>query len=91
MKAIKINSMWCPSCLIMNPIFEEIVQELNIKIISLDYDLDDTEVAKYEIGKILPVIIFFDDNNKEIIRFIGEKKKTEMLAKLKGEKLKWRN
>lgn len=79
MKIIKINAMWCPGCLISKNIWNEIEKEYpQHKYISLDYDLDEDEVEKYNIGEILPVVIFIEDN-KEIKRIIGEKTKKEIL------------
>ena len=79
MKIIKINAMWCPGCLISKNIWNEIEEEYpNHEYKSLDYDLDEEEVEKYNIGDILPVVIFIKDN-KEIKRIIGEKTKKEIL------------
>ena len=79
MKIIKINAMWCPGCLISKNIWNELEKEYpNHTYISLDYDLDEEEVEKYNVGDILPVVIFID-NNKEIKRIIGEKTKKEIL------------
>lgn len=79
MKIIKINAMWCPGCLISKNIWKEIEEEYpNNKYISLDYDLDEEEVEKYNVGEILPVVIIID-NEKEIKRIIGEKNKKEIL------------
>ena len=70
MKIIKISSLACPSCIIMNKIINQIKEKYNIEIEELDYDFDETE--KYNPGKILPVFIFIKDN-KEITRLTGEK------------------
>jgi len=76
MKIIKITSLWCPSCLIVN----EVLNTLNdIEIINLDYDFDSEEVIKYQPGKILPVLIFIDQNNNELERLIGEQKKETII------------
>lgn len=79
MRIIKINAMWCPGCLISKSIWSEIEKEyINNEYINLDYDLDEDEVEKYNVGDILPVVIFLQDN-KEIKRIIGEKTKKEIL------------
>ena len=79
MKIIKINAMWCPGCLISKNIWNEIEKDYpNHEYESLDYDLDEKIVEKYNIGDILPVVIFIKDN-KEIKRIIGEKTKKEIL------------
>ncbi len=76
MKIIKITSLWCPSCIIVNETLNEIK---DVEIITLDYDFDHDEVMKYNPGKILPVLIFLDKNNHELERLIGEQKKQTIL------------
>ena len=87
MKIIKINALWCSGCLSMKKIWKEIEKEYpNLDIENYDYDMDKEEVEKYNVGKILPVIIF--KNNDEEIRLIGEKKKEEIIKVI--EELKWK-
>lgn len=75
MKIIKITSLGCPSCIIMNKIINQIkIDYPNIEFEELDYDFDD--IDKYDAGKILPVFIFYK-NEKEIGRLRGEHKKEE--------------
>ena len=82
MKLIRISAIWCPACLVMRPIMNEIENLFpSIEHIEYDYDLDD-EVNNYNVGDILPVFILMDDN-KEIVRIIGEKKKEEIINILK--------
>ena len=82
MRIIKINAVWCPGCLISKSIWNEIESIYpNHEYISLDYDMDEEEVSKYNIGEILPVVII-EDNGKEIKRIIGEKNKKELLMEV---------
>ena len=82
-EVVVISAVWCPSCLILNKYLKKINKEHpNIKISKLDYDLDDDEVTKYNIGTKLPVIIIKKDN-QEIDRLIGEKKYEEIIEFLK--------
>ena len=74
MKIIKISSLACPSCIVMNKIINAIKEKYKINIINLDYDFDD--ISKYEVGKILPVFIFIKDD-KEVARLVGEKKQKD--------------
>lgn len=83
MKVLKISSVWCPSCLIMNNTINKIKDEYNLNIISYDYDMDENIISQYNIGNILPVLIFVDDNDQEIKRVIGEKSKKELEKILK--------
>lgn len=79
MKIIIINAMWCPGCLISKSIWNEIkLLYPNIEYINYDYDLDEEDIIKYNIGDIVPVVIFEKDNI-EIKRVIGEKSKKEIL------------
>ena len=78
MKVIKITAVWCGTCLIMNKTWNKVLKEKNIETISLDYDMDEEEVQKYEPGKKLPVFVFEKDN-KEIKRVVGEHFYEEML------------
>lgn len=82
MKIIKINAMWCPGCLISKSIWNDIETEFpNNEYISLDYDMNEEEVNKYNVGDILPVVILIKDD-KEIKRIIGEKSKKEILDEI---------
>lgn len=77
MKLLKINAMWCPSCLIMNNVYEKIAGEFKLELESLDYDFDSEKVSKLNIGKILPVLIIYNDEI-EVTRIVGEKKYHEV-------------
>jgi len=72
MKLIKIGAVWCPACLVMTPRINKIVAKYNLELINYDYDMDSEIIEKYNVGEILPVLIFLDDNNTEINRLIGE-------------------
>lgn len=72
MKIIKIGAVWCPGCLVMHKVWREITQNNSITIEELDYDMDSLEVSKYNVGQVLPVIIFLDEQNYELTRLIGE-------------------
>lgn len=82
MKVVKITALWCSACLIMNKRWEEILKEKKIETISLDIDMDEEEVKKYEVGDVLPVFIFFE-GEKEVKRIVGEKTTGELLSILK--------
>ena len=83
MKLIKFSALWCPSCLIMNGRVNKIVDEYNLEYIEYDYDIDEAKVEEYKVGDILPVIII-ENNNKEVIRIIGEKSEKELKRILEG-------
>ncbi len=80
MKFIRISALWCSSCILTLPIWEEIKKEYPTFLFEeLDYDMDETQVEKYQIGKIIPVIIILNEKNIEIGRIVGEKTKKEMV------------
>ena len=83
MKIVKINSLGCPSCIIMNKVFNQIKEEYSFDLEEYDYDFDDVE--KFNPGKILPVFIFYN-NDEEIGRLCGEHKKEEFENILNGVK-----
>lgn len=88
MKIIKIGAIWCPGCLVMNKVWNRISDKYDkIDIISLDYDMDSLEVSKYDVGKILPVIIFVDKDGNELERLVGEQREVkivELIERYKG-------
>ncbi len=75
MKIIKIGALWCPACLIVN---KHLKKFDNVDIVSYDYDFDEEIVKKYDVGKILPVLIFLDSLGNEKKRLIGEVSQKEI-------------
>ena len=72
MKIIKIGAIWCPGCLVMKKVWKNIMNDYpNLDVTDLDYDMNSDEVSKYNPGKVLPIVIFLDNNN-ELERLIGE-------------------
>lgn len=79
-KIIVISAVWCPSCLILKKHLKRLKEEYpDIEIETLDYDLDEEEVSKYNVGDKLPVII----NNGN--RLIGEKSYEEIISFLRKD------
>jgi len=79
MQIIKIGAVWCPGCLVMNKIWNNILKNNDLDIIELDYDMDSEEVFKYNIGQVLPVIIFVDKDGVELERLVGEQKENKLM------------
>ena len=79
MKIVKIGAIWCGGCLTMNKIWENLKKNnQNIEFLAYDYDMDEEEVKKYNVGDILPVFIFYKDNI-EVKRINGEVKETILI------------
>ena len=77
-KLIVISAVWCPSCLLLNKHLKQIEKDYSdIEIIKYDYDLDEDEIIKYDVGKTLPVLILDDK------RLVGEKSYDEIKEFLK--------
>ena len=79
MQIIKIGAVWCPGCLVMKKVWNNVCNKYDLNVIELDYDFDSDEVSKYDVGKILPVIIFKDDNGNELERLVGEQKENKII------------
>ena len=78
---IVISAVWCPSCLILKKELKKLNEEYGLSYKMLDYDFDEDEVNKYNIGDKLPVIIVNDK------RLIGEKTYEELVDFFKECKL----
>lgn len=81
MKIVKVGSLACTSCIIMDNIFKDVKEKYNFLYEEYDYDLDNDKIKEFDIGKKLPVYIVFKDN-KELGRIIGEKKEKEFEEEL---------
>lgn len=80
MKLLRISAIWCSSCIITYHIWKELKEKYpSFTFEELDYDSDEEEIKKYQIGKIIPVIIILNDKNVEIGRIIGEKSKKKII------------
>ncbi len=80
MKVLKFGAIWCPGCLIMKPRWAEIEKDQSwLNTIYFDYDEDKEMVSRWNVTEVLPVFIFVDKYNKEIIRLTGEPSKKKLL------------
>lgn len=79
MRIVKISAIWCGGCLVMNKVWESIKKNYpEIEFITLDYDMDEDEVKKYNVGDILPVLIFYKEDI-EVRRIDGEIKENALI------------
>ena len=83
MKIVRINALWCSGCLYMKKVWKEVEKEYpNLDIETYDYDMDEDIVKSYNPGDILPIVIFYKDN-QEYKRLVGEKTKDEIIQVIK--------
>lgn len=79
MKIITINAMWCPACIVMHKVWNNVSSKYpDIEFISYDFDMDSDIVKTYNPDDILPITIFIKDD-KEVGRLNGEKKESEII------------
>ncbi len=81
MKVIRIEEVWCSSCLIMKSRIQELLKEKNIEWISMNYEESEKVRKQYHINEdILPIyiredtgsILVGETNKKEILNFFEE-------------------
>lgn len=79
MKVLKFGAIWCPGCLVMRPMWQEIERENTwLETEYFDYDKDKAAVEKWKIDDTLPTFVFIDIQGKEILRLQGERSKKEL-------------
>ncbi|NLM63235.1 MAG: thioredoxin family protein [Mollicutes bacterium] len=88
MKVLLFSATWCPSCLVMRPIWTKIKNEYKTELEEYDYDIDKEVIQKWDIGSKLPVAIIVDRNEVEITRIVGEKSKKEIMKIIEELKVK---
>lgn len=79
MRIIKIGAIWCPGCIVMKKVWNNIQKDYNLDITELDYDIDSEKVKRYNVGNVLPVVIFLDKDNDELDRVVGEQKEEKLI------------
>ncbi len=85
MKIIRISAIWCSSCIVTyNKWLSVKEKHPNIEFVELDYDMDD--IKEYNIGDVLPVTIFMNDE-KELSRIEGEFSEKEVERVIEDEKM----
>lgn len=81
MRVLKFGALWCPGCIIMRARWKEINKKLPwLETVYFDYDEDKEMINKWQITDVLPVFIFVDKFNNELIRLTGEPSKEKLLT-----------
>ncbi len=81
MRILKIGAVWCNICNVMRPRFKEIEEENSwLKTEYFDFDKDKEVLKKYNLeNQNLPIFIFLDNKEEEILRLNGEIEKEEII------------
>ena len=79
MKIVTINAMWCPGCIVMHKVWNDIKEKYSdIEIVNYDYDMDEETVKTFNPGSILPITILIN-NEVEVERLNGEKSLNDII------------
>lgn len=83
MKVLKFGAIWCKDCLVMRPVWQEVEEEIKeLKTEYYDADEHPEMLKKYGI-KDIPVFIFLDKDDKEILRLENMQKKDDLITIVK--------
>lgn len=86
MKIVTINAMWCPGCIVMHKVWNEIKKIYpDILFTSYDYDMDEDIVKTFNPGDILPITILLKEEH-EVDRINGEVKKEKIIEMIERYK-----
>jgi len=82
---IKIGAEWCPPCRQVKAMLKQVEKELKVGGIQLtDVDIDKyPEIAKKYKVSLIPTILFFDKNGKQVFKQVGPMDKEAFLNKLR--------
>ncbi|HOY46918.1 MAG TPA: thioredoxin family protein [Candidatus Dojkabacteria bacterium] len=79
MKVLKFGAVWCPGCLVMRPLWQEIEKEWP-ELLTEYYDVDENkELVKAYAIKEFPCFIFLSKDNTELHREYGEVSKDKLI------------
>lgn len=85
MKILMFNAIWCSGCIVMKNVMKDVLKLYpDIVLESYDYDMETEMVDKWNVGNIIPVLIFLDSSGNEVIRLNGEKSKKEVIKVIEG-------
>lgn len=79
MRILRFGAIWCPSCLVMKSRWQKLQKtDASLVFTDIEYDEQPELVKKYQIGTLLPVVLFLSDEDKELVRLVGEKPLPEL-------------
>ena len=88
MNVFKFGAIWCPTCLVMKPRWQEVEKQLKwLETEYFDMDQDTELVKKYEIDDP-PVFVFLDKDGKEFTRRKGDISRKKLIKFLEENREK---
>lgn len=84
-KAIKFSATWCPPCRMLQPIWDQLVDDLSqdgIQFESVDIDQEPGKATQYRVSAV-PTIVFLKDG-VVVDTLVGLRKDAELRSKLEG-------
>jgi len=82
---MKIGADWCPPCREVKAMLKQVEKKLKaggVRLVDVDIDKHPEIGKKYNVS-LIPTIIFFDKNGKQVFKQVGAMRKQEFLDKLK--------
>ncbi|HEB13967.1 MAG TPA: thioredoxin [candidate division WWE3 bacterium] len=76
-KVIDFWAPWCPPCKMMNPIIEELEEELKGKVEFVKYNVDEEQEAAQKYGVMSIPTYVIEKDGKEVARTTGARSKEE--------------
>ena len=80
---VEFWASWCPPCKMMEPILDELSEELSnkVKIVKINTDQNPSISKQYQIMSVPTIIIF--DKGREVARSIGAQSKQQIINMFK--------
>jgi len=75
---VEFWSSWCPPCKMMEPVMDELAEELSgkVKVAKLNVDQNSAIPARYTISGVPTFVVF--DKSKEMQRYTGAQSKKQL-------------
>lgn len=75
---IKMWASWCRPCLQLKPIFDEVIQEIDIKVVEIDVEEHPDIASNYKVRGI-PTVIVTDENDNVLAMKTGMMTKEQLI------------
>lgn len=80
MKILLFGAVWCGSCIVMKPRWEEVQRENEwLKLEYYDFDENEETAEKYKVDDVLPTAIAVNNDGEELDRLEGPVAKNKII------------